>query len=89
MSNEPGGGPQLKTITPSSGGSGGGESVTLAGSLLLHVVGVSFGGSPATGIHPSQTEVTCTTPAHTPGVVDVTATDDEGNVSNPVKYQYK
>ncbi|MEU4805484.1 IPT/TIG domain-containing protein [Actinosynnema sp. NPDC023587] len=86
---DPRSGPHLDSITPKSGGTGGGEKATLQGSLLSHVVTVTFGGSAATGVSATINQVDCTTPAHPAGVVKVTATDDQGNVSNPVEYTYK
>jgi IPT/TIG domain len=86
--SEPAGDPRLDKIAKPSGGSAGGEHVTLTGSLLQHIVGVTFGETPATNVTAASTEVTCTTPAHAPGSVDVIAVDDEGNKSNAVKYMY-
>ncbi len=69
--------PTLTSISPTSGPSTGGTSVTLTGQNFLSGATVSFGGTPATSVVvASATQITASTPAHAPGAVNVV-------VSNP------
>ncbi|HYG76907.1 MAG TPA: IPT/TIG domain-containing protein [Planctomycetota bacterium] len=68
--------PVVSTVSPTAGPSGGGQTVTITG--LNFVVGqtlVSFGGTPATSINVTNGgNLTCVTPAHAAGTVDVMVT---------------
>ena len=67
--------PTVTAISPGSGPTAGGTSVTLTGTNLAHVTAVSFGGTAATGFTiNSETSITATAPAGT-GTVDVTVTN--------------
>jgi hypothetical protein len=67
--------PAVTGVTPSSGGTGGGTSVTIAGSYLNDVTAVSFGGTPASSFTVDNGgQITATAPAHAAGTVDITVT---------------
>jgi uncharacterized repeat protein (TIGR01451 family) len=68
-------GPVIGGLVPSSGGTAGGTNVTISGSGFVAPVTVTFDGIAATNVViNSPTEVTCDTPAHAAGTVDVTLT---------------
>jgi hypothetical protein len=71
--------PTVSGITPTSGSYLGGTSVTaLAGTGFLAGATVTFGGSAATSVTVvSSTQITCTTPAHTAGAVNVVVTNPD------------
>ena len=80
--------PTISNLSPNSGGTAGGTSVTLTGTNLTGTTAVSFGGTAATGIvNMSATQVRCTSPAHAAGSVSVTATSPNGT-SNGAGYTY-
>lgn len=64
---------KLDSVDPSKGGLGGGTAVTLTGSGFLDPLTVTFGGIAATevAISAGGTIITCKTPAHAVGSVDV------------------
>ena len=71
--------PTVTAISPTSGTTSGGTSVTLTGTTLTGTTGVTFGGTAATNVAVvSATSVTATTPAHAAGAVDVVATTPGG-----------
>ena len=64
--------PTVTGVSPSSGRSGGGTSVTITGTNFTGATAVTFGGAVPTGVTVvSATSITATTPAHALGVVDV------------------
>lgn len=64
--------PMLSLVTPSSGVAAGGTPVTLTGTNFMVGATVTFDGVAATSIVVvSKTSITCDTPAHVVGVVDV------------------
>jgi hypothetical protein len=64
--------PSLLAVLPPVGSSSGGETVTLTGSGLSGVTGVTFGGQPGTDVLVlSDSALTVTTPALPAGAVDV------------------
>lgn len=72
----------VESLTPASGPAAGGTSVTLRGSGLDGVTGITVGGAAATNrtvVDPRT--VTFTTPAGTAGARDVVVTDDAGAVT--------
>ncbi len=78
----PVGPPSLGTVSPNTGSTLGGTTVTLAGVNLTAVSAVTFGGVPATRVTvDSPIAVTATAPAHAAGVVDVVATASNGTTS--------
>jgi IPT/TIG domain/PKD domain len=73
-------GPDITSLTPSSGPEAGGNSVVIAGTGFTGATAVSFGGTPATSFTvDSATQITATAPAGT-GTVDVSVTAG-GNTS--------
>lgn len=68
--------PELLLVLPTSGPTTGGTAVTLQGSGFHPGLEVTFGGAPATAVEvASAGEMSCTTPAHAAGKVDVTVRD--------------
>ena len=78
------------TCTPSSGTTLGGTSVNIAGILFQSGCTVTFGGVAATGVtFNSSISITCTTPAHAPGAVNVVVTNPDtqtGTIINGYTY---
>lgn len=77
------------SISPATGGTAGGTAVTIKGTNLAGLTGVTFGGTAATAVvvHDATT-VTCVTPAKTAGAVAVVLQDDSGNVSTASAFTY-
>jgi hypothetical protein len=75
-------GPSVDSVSPPTGPVGGGTGVTISGSGLTGSTGVTFGGTAATGFVVSgDSTVTCTSPAHAAGAVDVVVQNPRGNVT--------
>lgn len=71
--------PTVTGVSPNSGPAGGGTAVTVAGTNLTGATLVSFGGTAATSVVVvSATSITCVSPAHASGLVDVTVTTPSG-----------
>ncbi|ABE40229.1 Outer membrane autotransporter barrel [Rhodopseudomonas palustris BisB5] len=82
-------GPVVTSISPASGPSAGGTSVTITGSNLAGATAVSFGGAAATAVSvTSATTITATTPAHAAGAVDVTVTTPGGSSTGAGLFSY-
>ena len=74
--------PAVTAVAPASGSTAGGTTVTISGSRLADVTGVTFGGVAATAITAlSDSEVQATAPAHAAGPVDVQVTNAAGTSS--------
>ena len=71
------GAPTVTSISPNSGNSAGGTSVTVTGSGFLGTTSVSFGGAPASFTVISATQLTATSPAGA-GAVDITVSSVGG-----------
>jgi hypothetical protein len=70
----------LTSISPISGPTGGGTSVTLNGTGFLSGVSVFFGGNASPSVTVvSSTQLTATTPAHSAGLVDVSVSNPNGD----------
>jgi hypothetical protein len=70
--------PTVTGVTPNSGPTAGGTTVSITGTGFNCVSGVSFGGVPATGVTTvSPTQITATSPAGA-GTVNVTVTNCNG-----------
>lgn len=70
--------PVVTIVTPNSGPSTGGTSVTVSGSNFKDGANVSFGGmSASTVVFVSSNQITCITPAHIPATVDVRVTNPD------------
>ncbi|MBU6280147.1 MAG: IPT/TIG domain-containing protein, partial [Actinomycetales bacterium] len=81
--------PALSTITPASGPTTGGTSVTISGSGMSGATGVTFGGVPGTVAATSDTSVTVTAPAGSAGTVTVALTTPGGTSSLTNAYTYR
>lgn len=79
----------IDSVAPNTGAAAGGTAVTITGANFAGVTGVTFGGVAATSVvvH-DETTVTCVTPAHAAGAVDVVVADDSGNVTETGGYTY-
>ncbi len=72
--------PTLTSVSPSTGLTTGGTSVTITGTNLTTPAAVTIGGTAATNVTlVSSTQITATTPAHTAGVVSVVVTFGSGS----------
>jgi hypothetical protein len=81
--------PTLTTVTPTTGPTGGGTSLTLTGTGFRAGMQVRLGGVPATGLTVvSATQATARTPAHAAGAVDVSVTTPGGTATLPGDYTY-
>ena len=68
--------PTLTAITAASGSTSGGTTVTLTGTALYTGTTVTFDGTPCASVtRINATTLTCITPAHAAGVVDVVVTN--------------
>jgi uncharacterized repeat protein (TIGR01451 family) len=68
-------------LSPNQGSDAGGTNVTITGSGFVNggSLAVSFGGNAATAVSfVNSTTITCTTPLHAAGVVDVVLTNGDG-----------
>jgi len=76
-------------VSPSSGITSGGTSVTITGTNLTGTTDVKFGGTSATSIVVvNSTTITCDTPAHAAGAVDVQVFNPAGNPTLVNGYTY-
>lgn len=79
--------PALTSLSPTSGPTTGGNTVTLTGTNLAGATQVLFGPNPATILTNTATQITATAPAGPPSSVNVTVTT-AGGTSNPLPYFY-
>ncbi|WP_369225581.1 IPT/TIG domain-containing protein [Streptomyces sp. R39] len=79
--------PVIASLTPDTGSTSGGESVTISGSNLTFADSVTFGGVPAAFVVISDNLVVATTPAHAAGTVSVQVHTPAGN-SNAFPFTY-
>ncbi len=70
-------------VTPNSGSSLGGTSVTIGGTNFEPNATVTFGGNRATGVtvNGAGTSITLSTPAHAAGAVDITVINPDGGTA--------
>jgi hypothetical protein len=68
----------LQSVTPALGSLLGGAKVTISGHALYLPESVTFGGVPATVLSSGVAFIVVRTPAHAPGVVDVTVVNSGG-----------
>lgn len=78
--------PAISSLSPSSGPTAGGNVVTINGTNLSGATSVLFGGSPATILTNTATQITVSAPAGT-GTVNVTVST-AGGTSNGLAYTY-
>ncbi|MBO0492204.1 putative Ig domain-containing protein [Pseudomonas sp. Marseille-Q1929] len=84
-----GGVPTLTAVSPNTGSTAGGTSVTLTGTNLTGATSVSLGGTAATAFTvTSATSITATTPAHAAGAVNVVVTTPGGTATLTNGYTY-
>ncbi len=72
--------PTISVVSPRSGPTGGGTSVTITGQNLSGATSVSFGGTAGSITADNSTVITVTTPAGTAGAVNITVTTPGGSV---------
>ncbi|MFC8190530.1 IPT/TIG domain-containing protein [Cellulomonas sp. NPDC057328] len=82
--------PRVDALTPATGGTAGGDVVTITGSGLATATGVDVGGTVVAvdRADPDGTTVELRTPAHAPGVVDVTVLLDGSDATLADAYTY-
>ena len=74
--------PVVNGVTPSSGATAGGATVTISGANFTSVQGITFGGAAVnTYTVNSSTQITATSPTHAAGAVDVVVTNTGGSSS--------
>ena len=72
--------PTVTGLSPTSGSTAGGTTVTITGTNFSGVTGVKFGTVAGTGVvDNSTTSITVTSPAESAGTVDVTVTAGRGH----------
>jgi hypothetical protein len=72
-------GPVIRNCNPGSGSTGGGTNVTLDGDFFTGVTSVSFGGGAVTNLSVvNDTTITCTTPSHAAGAVNIAVSKPAG-----------
>jgi hypothetical protein len=80
--------PTITSISPSSGTTAGGTSVTITGTNLSDSTSVTFGGTVATVVSSSSTQITVTTPAKSAGSAAVVVITAGGSVTSASNYTY-
>lgn len=80
--------PVVQMCTPNSGPDNGGSNVTITGLNLANASSVLFGGAAATNIVASAGSITCTTPSHVAGQVDISVTTPGGSHALAVGFTY-
>lgn len=73
--------PTAASVTPGSGPSSGGTSVTITGTGLASTTAVTLGGTPASFAVLNSTTVVAVTPPGSAGAVDVVVTTDGGSAT--------
>jgi len=73
--------PTQTTVTPNNGSISGGDTVIIGGTNFVATPTVTFDGLPATSVvWLSSTSISCVTPAHHSGYVNVVVTNPDGQV---------
>jgi hypothetical protein len=81
--------PTVSDVSPSSGPSSGGTTVTITGTAFTNATAVDFGGSAASSFTvDSATQITATAPAQSAGTVNVTVTTAGGTSAQSANDQY-
>lgn len=81
--------PTVTSVSPNRGLPAGGQTVVVTGTGFTDAIGITFGGVDATGVViNSNTQITCVTPAHAIGAVDVIVfvTGSSGTLTNGYSY---
>ncbi|MES2597722.1 MAG: cadherin domain-containing protein [Verrucomicrobiota bacterium] len=83
------GAPTVAAVSPGFGSTAGGAQATVVGTNFTGTPAVTFGGTAATAVTVlSATTLTCLTPAHSAGAVDVSVTTSGGTSSRTNGYTY-
>ncbi len=83
--------PTISSVTPTTGPSTGGTTVTIRGAGFTGVTEVSFGTVPATNsqiVATRTTKLSVVAPAHTPGTVSVSITTTHGSATDHDAFTY-
>ncbi|QDZ10154.1 autotransporter domain-containing protein [Devosia ginsengisoli] len=81
--------PAITVVSPASGSTAGGTTISISGTGLTGTSAVVVGGAAATGIAVvSDTLVTAITPAHAAGPADVSVTTPGGTTTLPAVFTY-
>ncbi|MEE1764420.1 phage tail tube protein [Streptomyces sp. SP18BB07] len=81
--------PTISTVTPSTGPTAGGTTITVVGTNLDSATAVTVGGAAGTGlVVVDETELTVITPAGTTGAKDVVVTTAGGSVTKTGGFTY-
>lgn len=80
--------PTLQSLSPTSGPTAGGTSVTVTGTALAGATSVTFGSGSGIITARTSTTVTATTPAGTAGAVDVSVTTPTGTATLQGAFTY-
>jgi hypothetical protein len=80
--------PTFTSLSPTTGPTSGGQTVTLTGSSLATTSEVTFGVEAATFVSVSDTQVVVKTPPHAAGSVDVTIATSGGTAIRAAAYTY-
>jgi hypothetical protein len=80
--------PTISGLTPTSGSTNGGDTVTITGTNLANTEAVTFGGTPASfGVIDDGT-IAAVTPPGAAGAVDVVVTTPGGSATDPAAFTY-
>ncbi|WP_329142669.1 IPT/TIG domain-containing protein [Streptomyces sp. NBC_01456] len=79
--------PAINSLSPTSGPTAGGNTVTINGTNLSSATSVKFGSNSAVIVTNTATQITVIAPAGSPSSVNVTVTT-AGGTSNPLPYFY-
>lgn len=80
--------PTITDVTPATGGTSGGTTVTITGTNFLSTTDVTFDGTPANVVTITDTALTVTTPAHSVGTFDVVVTTLAGSATLGAGFTY-
>jgi hypothetical protein len=80
--------PTITSLSPTSGSTIGGDTITITGTNLSTTTSVTFGGTAASFGVISSTQITAITPPGTAGSVDVTITTTAGSATASGGYTY-
>ncbi len=80
--------PSVTSITPTSGPTAGGTTVTITGTNLTGATAVDFGSVAATNLSCTSTECSITDPGEGSGIVDVTVTTPGGSSAKSTADQF-
>ncbi len=82
--------PTLSAVSPVSGALAGGTAITLTGTNFVAGASVTVGGNPASSVVVvNATTITCNTPSHSAGLVDVIVTSDVQSATLSSSYTYE